>query len=82
MANQDFKEPYEEEDVFTLENDATEEKRRHVIQYALVSGFAVIVVALAVWGSMWLTNSRVEQKAAEKVPEPTVAARGFGRTQL
>jgi hypothetical protein len=73
MANQDIKEPYEEEDVFTLENDAAEEKRRHVIQYALVSGFAVIVIALALWGSMWLANSRVEQKAAEKVPDATVA---------
>jgi len=71
VANQDFKEPYEEEDVFTLENDATDEKRRHVIQYALVSGFAVIVVALAIWGSMWLANSRVVQKAAEALPEPT-----------
>ena len=72
MANPDYKEPYEEEDVFTLENDAAEEKRRHVIQYSLVSGFAVIVVALAVWGAMWLTNNLVAQKAAEVKPEPTV----------
>ena len=71
MANPDYKEPYEEEDVFTLENDAAEEKRRHIIQYSLVSGFAVIVVALAVWGSIWLTNARVAQKAAEVIPEPT-----------
>ena len=74
MANQDFKEPYEEEDVFTLENDAAEEKRRHVIQYALVSGFAVIVVALAIWGAMWLTNSRIEQQKTQvKEAEATVA---------
>ena len=68
MANQEFKEPYEEEDVFTLDNDAAEEKRRHVIQYALVSGFAVVVVALALWGSMWLTQSRMVKQAS--VPEP------------
>jgi len=68
LAKQDFKEPYEEEDVFTLENDAAEEKRRHVLQYSLVGGFAVVVVALALWGSIWLTQNRVAEKAA--VPEP------------
>ncbi len=71
MANQDFKEPYEEEDVFTLENDAAEEKRRHVLQYSLVSGFAVIVVALALWGSIWLTQSRVAEQATAPEPEAT-----------
>lgn len=73
MANQDYKEPYEEEDVFSLENDAAEEKRRHILQYSLVSGFAVVVVALALWGSMWLTNSRIAEQAAVVVPEATVA---------
>ena len=73
MANQDFKEPYEEEDVFTLESDAAEEKRRHLIQYALVSGFAVVVIALALWGAMWLTQSRLEKQATTVVVEPTVA---------
>lgn len=69
----DYKERYEEEDVFTLENDANEEKRRHVLQYSLVSGFAVVVVALAVWGALWLTNARVAQNAAAVKPEPTAA---------
>ncbi len=73
MANQELKEPYEEEDVFTLDNDAAEEKRRHVIQYALVSGFAVVVVALALWGSIWLTQSRMAQQASVPEPAETVA---------
>jgi len=75
VANQDLKEPYEEEDVFTLENDAAAEKRRHIIQYALVCGFAVIVVALAIWGSLWLSNQRASEEAAKQkaqAAEPTV----------
>jgi hypothetical protein len=64
VGNQDFKPPYEgEDDVFTLEGDAETEKRQHLIQYALVSGFAILVVALALWGSMWLTSSRISQQA-------------------
>jgi hypothetical protein len=73
MANQDFKEPYEEEDVFTLESDAAEEKRRHVIQYALVGGFAALVIALALWGSLWLTQDRLNRQAQTASVEPTVA---------
>ena len=73
MANQNYNEPYEDEDVFTLDNDGSEEKRRHLIQYSLVCGFAVVVIALGLWGSMWLTQSRVEEQKAAPPPEATVA---------
>ena len=73
MANQNYTEPYEEDDVFTLDSDEVDEKRRHIIQYSLVSGFAVVVIALGLWGSMWLTQTRIEEQKAKPIPEATVA---------
>ncbi len=59
-----------DEDVFSLEEDLTREKRKQWIQYIVVAAFAVAVIALALYGSIVLTNRRVEEaKTAAPVTE-------------
>lgn len=61
-----------EEDVFSLDDDAAAEKKKQMMQYILVCAFAVVVIALALWASIWLTNMRMSKEAPAQ-PEPSGA---------
>lgn len=75
MSKDDYKydEQYEEADAFTLEDDAASEKRKQLLQYILVSAFAVVVIALALWASIWLTQIRLKDQASEGTAAPSAS---------
>lgn len=54
MANHEY-----DDEIFTLKEDEIGKRRGHILQYALVSLFAVAVIAAALVGSFWLTENRL-----------------------
>lgn len=63
---------YEEDDVFSLEEDLARERRRQWVQYILVALCAAAVVALALYGSILLTRQRIASQNAVKKAEVVV----------
>lgn len=53
-ASHDF-----DDDIFTLKEDEAGKRRAHVLQYVLISTFAVAVLAVALYMSFYLTNDRL-----------------------
>ncbi len=49
-----------DDDIFTLKEDEAGKRRAHVLQYVLISTFAVLVLAVALYMSFYLTNDRLE----------------------
>ncbi|MEA4898311.1 hypothetical protein ACH6CV_11520 [Bacillota bacterium Meth-B3] len=64
-----------DEDVFSLDEDLAREKRRQWIQYLVVAFGAAVVVSLALYGSIVLTNNRLAQRQSAQV-EPAVPEGG------
>ncbi len=55
--------PEYDDDIFTLKEDELHKRRGHMIQYALVSLFAVLVIGVALYMSYWLTQRRIEDQS-------------------
>lgn len=53
-----------DEDIFTLKEDESGRRRSQRIQYILVSTFAVLVIAVALYMSWWLTEQRLEYQTS------------------
>lgn len=74
-----------DEDIFTLQEDDANNRRSQILQYSLVSVFAVAVLAVALYMSFWLTNNRIEYQTRiaeqaeqeEAVLENTTEDRNF-----
>ena len=74
MSSKDY-----DDDIFTLQADEAAEHRKHVIQYALVSTFAVLVIALALYASYWLTQRRIAYQS--EISTGQEAQAGDGQTE-
>ncbi|MBR2571448.1 MAG: hypothetical protein IKE30_04900 [Clostridia bacterium] len=63
-----------EEDLFSLEEEENRERRKQTVQYVIVAICAAAVVALALFGTVKLTQRRMaNQEEAEKVTAKTPA---------
>ncbi len=51
--------PDYDDDIFTLKEDEAGKRRAHVLQYVLISTFAVLVLAVALYMAFYLTNDRL-----------------------
>ena len=51
-----------DDDIFTLKEDASAQRRAHALQYALISVFAVVVLSVALYLSFWLTDNRLANR--------------------